>query len=42
VQVATFVHGDSTDADLDVLALAGIEPAQEDLLGVGFAALVGQ
>ena len=40
MQVAALVDGDAADGELDVLPLARVEPAEEDLLGVPFAALV--
>ena len=42
VQVAALVDGHAADRELDVLPLARVESAQEDLLGVAFAAFVGQ
>ncbi len=42
VQVAALVDGHAADRELDVLPLARVESAQEDLLGMAFAALVGQ
>ena len=40
VQVAALVDGHAADGELDVLPFARVEAAQEDLLGVPFAALV--
>jgi hypothetical protein len=42
VQVPAFVDGHAANRELDVLALARIEAAHEDLLGVPFAAFIGQ
>ncbi len=42
VQVPTLVDGNAPDRELDVLPLARVESAHEDLLGMPFAALVGQ
>ena len=42
VQVPALVDGNATDRELDVLALARIESAHEDLLGVSFATFIGQ
>jgi hypothetical protein len=42
VQVAALVDGNAADAELDVLAFTRVEAAQEDLLGVALAALVGE
>ena len=42
VEVAALVDGHAADGELDVLPFARVEAAQEDLLGVAFAALVGE
>jgi hypothetical protein len=42
VQVAGLVDHVAVDPQLDVLALAGVEAAQEDLLRVALAAFVGE
>jgi hypothetical protein len=40
VEVAALVDGHAVDRELEVLALAGVEPAEQDGLGVAGAALV--
>ena len=42
VEVARLVDRDAADGELDVLPFARVEAAQEDLLGVPLAALVGE
>jgi len=42
VQVSAFVDGHAAHGELDVLPLAGVEPAHEYLLGVAFSAFIGQ
>ena len=42
VEVAALVDRHAVDGELDVLPLARVEAAEEDLLGVALAALVGE
>jgi len=42
VQVPALVDGNARDRELDVLTLARVEAAHEDLLGVPLPAFVGQ
>ena len=42
VEVSALVDGDAADREFDVLSLARVEAAHEDLLGVALAAFVGQ